>query len=301
MPLTPFTDIEALAYYYKHGYKIMNPFCREMTANSHYKVTLDEYIRNIDSPTNPKQAEADELTARVLQSLKGKIDSKSWSLLGIDDRLEKTVVSGSAKEEHEELVSAYRSMGQTEGLPTEEQILAGSKKQASDRIAALWQLVKDTKTALAGKDMPKCDWVIRGDTGGMVEFLRTQGVTIPESSSAASANLSTSSWSTNQFFSTSEGDELASLAGKALVWLIRVQGKSEGRVGGIYESEVEILFPYDVSLSISGVVSVGAEDQIAGLELTGFDKSEELRAKILAVYKANTFPSNQIRFLICSE
>lgn len=299
-----FTDLKPLEYYYLHGYKLMNPFCRILSENPQYRFILEWRNLKYVGENNSRQVLADSITIKALMTLKKSLDSKTWDLLGLDELTVKSVLTGDAEDEYQSMVDGYRSMGVTTGLSDRTSILAHSRKTARDKLGALWRLLIDTRSALAAAQTPICTWLIRGDTSGMIRYLATQGVVFPEASAAASACRFDVIWPTNQFFSTSVGDELASLAGKALVWLIRINpGATQGRSGGLYTSEAEVLFPYDVRLMLNGVVSVSSAEQIEQLGLDGFDEKDKLRQKLMAVYVKNkrSWPNGKAMFLIATE
>ncbi len=299
---TKFTDIAPLDYYYKHGYKLMNPFCRILSENPQYRFILE--WRNIEhvGEKNSRQVLADSITIKTLMGLRS-LDSKSWDLLGLDESQTNTIITGDASAEHESFVRTYEGMGVTTGLPSKSEMLAGTRKTARDKLGSLWRLLVDTKIALANASPPTCSWLIRGDTEGMVSYLATQGAVFPVAVAHHAFKLGVT-WRTNQFFSTSVGDVLASLAGKALVWLIRINpGTTQGRSGGIYTSEAEVLFPYDVTLTLVGGIAVSSVEEIKSLNLQAFVHVVGLREKLLQVYQANgkAWPNGLARFVIAVE
>lgn len=297
-----FTDIPPLEYYYLHGYKLMNPFCRILSENPQYRFILEWRNLQFEGEKDSRLRLADSITIKTLMSLKGSLDSKALKILGLDEWELNCVITGDASGEHKALVK--ESGMKAEDLPSASQILGGARETARNRLGSLWQLLVQTRIALASAAPPSDTCLIRGDTSGMINYLSTQGVSFPPPTAAAFANVSSVVWRTNQFFSTSIGNELASLAGKALVWIIRINpGSTEGRSGGVYTSEAEILFPYDVSFKLDGVIGASSREQIAGLNLSGFSKAEELRAKMIAVYDANknSWTDNKVRFLVATE
>lgn len=299
-----FTDIPPLVYYYMHGYKVMNPFCRILSENPQYRFILEWRNLQFAGEKDSRQVLADSITIKTLMTLQKSLDSKSWDLLGLEDLLTTSVITGDGGAEQRSLVEAYREYGVTIDLPNAAAVLAASRKKSRDKLGSLWRLLIDTREALLAASPPTCSWLIRGDTAGMIGYLATQGAVYPADSLVASACRFGAIWRTNQFFSTSDGDELASLAGKALVWLIRINpGATQGRVGGIYTSEAEVLFPYDVSLMLNGGVTVSSIEQIDGVNLASFDRPEGLRVKMRQVYEANrnSWTNGKARFLVATE
>ncbi|MCD2517131.1 hypothetical protein LQ564_12525 [Massilia sp. G4R7] len=299
-----FTDVEPLSYYYKHGYKLMNPFCRILSESPQYRYILEWRNLQYEGEKDSRQVVADSVTIKALMTLKRSLDSKSWDLLNLDESSVNSVLTGDAGAEHRLMVSTYREMGVTTDMPSEGDVLKYARKTSRDRLGALWHLLVETRRALAAASPPACSWLIRGDTDGMIGYLATQGATFPPATPLAASCQFDRTWQTNQFFSTSDGDELASLAGRALIWLIRINpGATQGRVGGLYTSEAEILFPYDVTLRLNGGVLVSSVEQIDNVNLASFDKPEELRKKLRQVYKANqsSLTNGKARFLVATE
>jgi len=299
-----FTDNKPLDYYYKHGYKLMNPFCRILSENPHYRFILEWRNLKYEGEKDSRHRIADSITIMILMALQKSLDSKSWDLLDLDDLMTKTVITGDAGTEHRSLVDGYRKEGVTDGLPTAAEVLAASRKMSRDKLGSLWRLVIETREALLSASPATCSWLIRGDTAGMLGYLSTQGVSFPADSSLGGAIRFDTRWRTNQFFSTSEGDELASLAGKALVWLICIEpSTTQGRAGGIYKSEAEVLFPYDVTLHLEGGIWVSSIAQIDSLKLSAFANSDDLRTKMRQVYEANkhAWANGKVKFLVAKE
>ncbi|UWI55353.1 hypothetical protein [Xanthomonas oryzae] len=139
----------------------------------------------------------------------------------------------------------------------------------------------------------------------MIKYLRSKGVVIPENTgNAAVVKALRSEWSTNQFFSTSTGDELASLAGRALVWVIHIDpARTRSRDGGSYVSESEVLFPYETPFHLYGYAEVSSLEQIAQVDLNGLPRSTLLRDRMHQIYAkgGSTWPGNRCRFLFAEE
>ncbi|WP_123070968.1 hypothetical protein [Massilia aurea] len=294
-----------LDYYYKDGYQVMNPFCRIISEAPQYRYAL-EYR---DGPytgdkSNPWTVLADSVTARILIALKGNLRDGQWRMLGISDEQHRTVISGDAEAEYAEYAANMRKEGISLSGFSETDLRDGNKKYARERLAALLKFLDEAKNALASRKHPEVSWVIRGDGPGMIDYMKTRGVDIPDVGTPARVCRSNVKWNTNQFFSTSDRNELASLAGKDLVWLIRIKPETtKGRSGGMYTGENEVLFPYDVSFTIDGCVSVSSIEQISGVDLTGFSDPGGLRKKLCQVYAANRrrWTHGVVRFLLATE
>ena len=290
-----FTDIPPLDYYYLHGYKLLNPFCRIIAANPQNVHLLESSVRNKDRDAG------DQVVVRMLMDLKNTADAKGWELLGLDEFTINAIRNGNVTQEMEEIANLMPADAE---LPSAKKLLKRHNKLANKKLAALTELLKDTKQALAAKPLPAASWVIRGDSDGMLNYLKTKGVVFPESAVSASCQTIGKNWETNQFFSTSGGDVLASLAGRALVWIIKiVPGQTKGRIGGLYASESEVLFPYDVKFRLEGRVTIDSEEDISKLQLSAFQDPEGLRAKLYKVYSTNrsSWKTRPARFLIALE
>jgi len=292
-----FTDIQPLDYYYAHGYKVMNPFYRIMAAHPQYKYLVDRAIGN------GNDAAVNSVITKVLMDLKNAADPKGWDLMQLDETTMAAILGGDAIIEHRELV---KHLEPGVAAPSEREIMQGYRQQVSNRLSQLVDLLEDTREALRSKPRPECSWVIRGDSRGMTQYLKTQGIEFPaDVAPSGHCYRFGKDWQTNQFFSTSTGDTLASLAQRALVWIIQIDPKrTSGREGGAYLSEKEVLFPYEVRLHLECGIDVASEDDIGKLDLNAFgQKEKELRAKLLTVYRANksSWPANRARFLVARE
>jgi hypothetical protein len=290
-----FTDIAPLDYYYAHGYQVMNPFYRIMAANPQYKYLVG---RAID---NGNDTAANSVITKVLIDLKNTASPKGWDMMQLDETTMAAILGGDAMIEHRELV-ALAGGGP---VPSERNIMQGYRQQVSNRLSELVDLLEDTREALRSKPRPGCAWVIRGDSTGMIRYLKTQGIEFPDVvAPSGHCYRFGKDWLTNQFFSTSDSDTLASLAQRALVWIIQIDpARTNGREGGAYLSEKEVLFPYEVRLHVEAGIDVASEADIGNLNLNTFGQPAQLRAKLLAVYRANrsSWPANKARFLVARE
>ncbi len=295
----PFTDINPLEYYYMHGYKIMNPLCRLLSANPQYRTVYgSKDITDLSKDPGGLML-LNSITIDALQYLKKCTDSKSWDLLSIDEMQMRTMLTGQATHERQ----AYIDAGVPEAnLPSESALRKGTRKAVADRIRDLWELCIAARTELAAAEPATDPWIIRGDGNRSASALAAAGAAFPDGGLIPDTTRFGKTWHTNQFWSTSEGDDLASVAGKAVVWLVRIKaGATQGRAGGLYLSEKEVLFPYDMPIFMEGGVSISAADQIAGLKLDIFTRPEELRSKISSVFAANSWPSGKAKFLVGHE
>ena len=295
--MAKFTDIAPLTYYYMHGYKIMNPFCRIITQLPTHRLLLEDttFENREDDPGNKVLLHS--TCVDILQKLKRQTDSKGWALLQIDEETEKAMITGDVSTLRGNLIDAYGA----DNVPTPKVLRDGMRGGVIERLRALWTLCQQTASALAAETPATCDWVIRGDGAGAKGYFATQGANfVPH---APSWTRFGRDWGTNQFFSTSVGDELASVAGRAVIWVIRLKTTgSKGRLGGAYTSEAEVLFPYDVKIRFEGGVVVSAADQLDTINLASFEGPEVLRAKLKAVYLKNGFSTgSKTHFLVAKE
>lgn len=294
-----------LDYYYKDGYQVMNPFCRIISEAPQYRYALE--YRNghyTGDKINPWTVFADSVTARILIALKENLRDGQWRMLGISDEQLRTVRNGDAEAEFAEYAANMRAADMSLSGFSETDLRNGNRKHARERLAALLKFLADAKNELASRKRPEVSWVIRGDGPGMIDYMKARGVGIPDAGYPAHVCRSNVKWNTNQFLSTSDRNELASLAGKDLVWLIRIKPETtQGRSGGMYTGENEVLFPYDVSLTIDGCVSVSSIEQISGVDLKGFSEAASLRKKLCQVYEANRrrWTHGIVRFLVATE
>ena len=298
-----FTDVAPLDYYYLHGYKIMNPFCRILSATPQYRYILEWKDVKYAGEKDSRLVLANSIAVKIMMAMKSALanDSKAMDLLDLNEMTVNSVITGNGDGEQNALVSAYAKEGMQLDLAGDSVLKTGTEL-VCNRFAALWNLLMETRRALLAAAPATGSWVIRGDTAGIINYLGTEGALVPMGNPAPSVVKFGTVWRTNQFFSTIVGDELASLAGKALVWLIRIQpGSTQGRTGGIYSSEAEVLFPYDVALRLDGAVCVSSVDQISKLDLHAFGQEAALCSKLKAVYRANTFPDGKAWFLVATE
>lgn len=298
-----FTDIAPLDYYYMHGYKIINPFCRILSGTPQYRYILEYKDLKSNGEKDLRVVLANSVTVKIMMAMKSALanDSKAMDLLDLDELTVNSVITGNGDKERNALVSAYAKEGVKLDV-TGDSMLKTGNSLICNRFASLWNLLIETRKALLVASPATHSWVIRGDTAGIINYLGTEGALVPTSNPAPSVIWFGTVWRTNQFFSTSVGDQLASLAGKALVWLIRITpGSTQGRTGGIYSSEAEVLFPYDVSIRLDGAVCVTSVEQIAHLNLAALGQADALRVKLREVYEANTFPDGKAWFLVATE
>jgi hypothetical protein len=292
----PFTHAKPLDYYYMHGYQIMNPFYRILSAHPQYMYLIDAAI------AGGNDAAVKSVITKVLMDLKKATEFRGWDFMNLDETMMQAIFAGDASAEHGELVKQF---GADAVIGSERVIMKGYRQQAADRLSDLVDLLEDARKELELQKRPRCSWVIRGDSSGMTKYLKTQGIEFPEViASSAQCYFFNKDWQTNQFFSASDGDELASLAGRAIVWLIRIDPeRTSGRAGGNYLVEKEVLFPYNIQLHLKGGIDVASENDIGNLNLEKFGHPEELRAKLLKVYRANrsAWTANKARFLIAGE
>lgn len=293
----PFTAMPPLDYYYLHGYKIMNQFYRIMAAQPQYRYMVEHAL------TNGNHVASNSVITKVLMDLKR--DPKGWDLMDIDERMMAAIMQGDASAEHRELATAMAQFNPGAAVPTERQMMQDYRQQAAARLSDLVDLLEDTKTALLAKQRPTGSWVIRGDSVGMTQYLKTQGIAFPEAvPPAGQCYRFDKGWRTNQFFSTSSGDALASIAATSLVWIMRIDpARTQGRIGGAYASEEEVLFPYEVPFHLECGIDVASENHVGGLNLGPISQPDALRAKLLAVYRANAARWNggKARFLVARE
>ncbi|WP_414448101.1 hypothetical protein AB4851_01305 [Burkholderia sp. 22PA0099] len=290
----PFVATPPLDYYYLHGYKIMNQFYRIMAAQPQYKYMVDQAL------TNGNNVAFNSVITKVLMDLKK--DPKGWELMKIDEQMMTAIMQDDASADHRELISA---LGPGPNVPSERQIMQDYRQQAATRLSDLVDLLEDTKGALQARPRPTGSWVIRGDSVGMVQYLKTQGIAFPDvPPPAGQCYRFDKDWRTNQFFSTSSGDGLASIAGVSLVWIMRIDpARTQGRIGGAYTSEEEVLFPYEVPFQLECGIDVASEGDIGKLNLASFSQPDNLRTKLLGVYRANAsrWSGNKARFLVARE
>lgn len=288
-----FVDTPPLDYYYLHCYKIMNQFYRIMAAQPQYKYMVNQAM------VNGNDAAFNSVIAKVLMELQK--DPKGWTSMDIDEPMMRAITKGEATAEHREMAAIYGAAG----VSSERDMMRQYWQRAATRLSDLADLLEDTKGALLARPRPTGSWVIRGDAKGMTDYLKTQGIAFPDvAPPGGQCYRFDQGWRTNQFFSTSSGDGLASIAGSSLVWIMRIDpARTQGRIGGAYTSEEEVLFPYEVPFQIECGIDVASANDIAGLNLAAIGRPDDLRAKLLGVYRTNAsrWDGSKARFLVARE
>ncbi|MGI4859981.1 MAG: hypothetical protein ACRYHA_24260 [Janthinobacterium lividum] len=194
----------------------------------------------------------------------------------------------------------------------EKSILHKIYRELYRKISDAWRDVCNVKIALAQQPQPdlplagrtRLSYLIRGDCQAMIAYLARNAPRFVQPTGARGATIMNAEWTTNQPLSTSVGDALAPLAGRSLVWLIRVDPPAtKGRTGGLYSGEAEILFPHDVRFALRGTIVVGSESDIEHVDLTSFTFSEDLRHKMRCVYtrRENFLLRKKVCFLAANE
>lgn len=304
--MPPRTESESLSLYYAHGYNLMNPVCRIICGNP----TLRSYFEL-------KQAKADDAAIRVRQILvDGGLygNTKATDLLGVDRDDVNAAFTGDASIQTNAFIAQFKKDAPTQPLPAwqvvHDHLLAGIYTELYGRLLDTWKDLENVKSALHKLPQPdlgsggKPTYIIRGDSQGMIDYLDRE---VPDFKAAVANNTAlpmATAWTTNQPFSTSSGDDLAALAGRSMIWLIRVDPQTtEGRKGGAYLSEDEVLLPQDVRLALKGMIVVGSSADISHVDLSGIPHPDEVRARMETIYntEGNSLKDKQVHFLLSEE
>lgn len=298
------TQAESLDLYYKHRYQLLNPLCRIITGSP----ALRDFFEH--PPAHPDATTVVKTVREVLVDNNLYGNEKARALLG-DYADIKAAFTGDANEQLEAFVSTLRNEARHQNFSApddlHDRLLLDIYRQLYDNLLESWADLENLRKALAGHPQPVFShplYLVRGDSRSMLDYLDRTVAGVRGDADDAMAQTIDARWTTNQPFSTSSGAQLAPLAGRSLIWLIRVDPQTtHGRTGGLYTGEDEVLLPYDVTLALKGLIVVTSSDDVASADLSRLANGDDLRRKISAVYNAagNNLRGRKVCFLIAEE
>lgn len=299
------SQAESLDLYYKHRYQLMNPLCRIITGNPALRDLFEH------PPATPDDATVMDTVREVLVDNGLYRNKKARALLG-DYADVRAAFTGDASEQLDALVRSLRNeAGQQDFTAPDDlhdRLLLDIYRDLYDTLLESWTDLENLKKALAERPQPMFphhpQYLVRGDSQGMLDYLGRTVAGLPGDATEAMAHPIDARWTTNQPFSTSSGTQLATLAGRSLIWLIRIDPQTtHGRTGGLYGAEDEVLLPYDVTLAIQGLIVVGSSADVARVDLSPLAHDDEIRARMSAVYNAdgNKLRGRKTCFVIAEE
>lgn len=305
----PRTAAESLDLYYKHRYLLMNPLCRIITGNAGLRSFFERREKE------PGDDIASEKVRQVLidNNLFG--NEKARALLGEYADV-KAAFTRNANEQMDAFVKTIQQDPQHANFAPSEALhnalLAGIDNDLYATLLEYWIDIENVKTALGNRPQPVLSkdgsnqpaYLMRGDSQSMIEYLNRVVPDFRNDVAARTAVAMNTHWETNQPFSTSSGDTLASLAGRSMIWLIRIDPQTtKGRAGGLYVGEDEVLLPHDVKLAFKGMIGISSSDDVANVDISQFADSAGLRDKMGAIYSAegNNLGGKKVCFLVSEE
>lgn len=302
------TPKDSLNHYYLHGYQLINPICRIVRSTPTIRVDMDRGGKNLPDVV------VNFLVRQILEQHNLSMNDNAVKLLGDSDDV-RAAVTGDASLQARAFKAALDQFNPQESAKHTVQSLKKPElnrvcREIFGKMEEAWTDAKNIKLALRAVPRIKLTevgrsrqaYLIRGDTNSMINFLANNVPRFRRAVAGRCAIAMHTEWTTNQPFSTSSGNGLASVAGHALIWLIRVDpDRTSGRAGGLYIGEAEILFPHGVVFSIEGMVAVSSITDIDDVNLVQFSYNQQLREKIRSVYTANNLNGKKVCFLVASE
>lgn len=302
--MTNFADIaDPLEWYYGSGYKLINPACRILTQNVGYRSTLqasraDDYLFQYT-------------VAKLTNDLHGQVTrggekTKTWDWMEIDEESRTILLTKSARDIAESLQTDDSLAPGMTVQQADRQIVKTTHHVAFDRLKSLWDICRRVNAALVsagGRPPGTCKWVIRGE--GTRSITRMEGAGAVFSDTKGTLARSGRDWTAPQFLSTTDGTELANVAQKALIWIIRIKSPDEtsGRSGGAYQSEGEVLFPFGTSFRLDGGTKIDETTDLNAFDLSILppEEQEEAAAFLKTVYEKNKTSGKVTHFLFATE
>lgn len=299
------TQAESLDLYYKHRYQLMNPLCRIITGSPALRDLFEH------PPATPDDATVMNTVRAVLVDNDLYGNEKARALLG-DYADIRAAFTGDASEQLDALVRFLRNEAADQDFTApddlHDRLLLDICRRLYDTLLESWTDLENLRKALAERPqplrLPHPPYLVRGDSQGMLDYLARTVAGLHGDVTESVAPPIDVRWRTNQPFSTSSGTQLAPLAGRALIWLIRIDPQTtHGRAGGLYSAEDEVLLPYDATLAIKGLVVVRSSADIARVDLSRLAHEDEIRARMSAIYNAdgNNLRGRKAAFLIAEE